>query len=425
MKHLNSKEQKKKKMSCVCNRCQKEFARKDNLQTHIMNVHEKKRHKCNQCEKDFASQSALWNHKLTKHEGKKIKRNKKQCPHCKKSFGTDHYAHHLLTHQSLKPFLCPFCSSYAAKQLGSLKRHIDSIHFKCRWFCLMDGCNNSETIASNMNKHLKKKHNISNNFSEHMEQRRTAATPSSLAPVRGKVPTTSTANNDPREASTSLRQQSTQGFSVKFEDIDTLPKLRSLMNRLELISTEASSDSSSSDDDSSDESSDQSDASENRSDEPQETKESESEDSALYLVEEEMNKRRRLTWFNPDATGNSSDDDDDDDDDNDNDNKQSNSKSSSSSSSSSFSFTSKPKPKEIPKEEEADASSSSSGPPPRRIDVKPRNTVWIPTGESSSRGIDVNRLQQQPPDALELYNNWLREQQDQEQDKKEKERKDE
>ena len=49
-------------------------------------VHEKKRHKCDQCEKDFASRSALRNHKLTKHEGKKRKINKKQCPHCKKSF---------------------------------------------------------------------------------------------------------------------------------------------------------------------------------------------------------------------------------------------------------------------------------------------------------------------------------------------------
>ena len=268
-----------------------------------------------------------------------------------------------------------------------------------------------------MRKHLKTKHNISSNFVNHMEQRRTASTPSSLAPVRGKLPTTP-ANNDPREASTSLRQQSTQQFTVKFEDIDTYPKLRSLMNRLELIAS-TSSDSSSSDDDSSDESSDLSDAPDDKSEEAQETKESESEDSALYLVEEEMNKRRRLTWFNPDAT---SSNDDDDDDDNDNNDKQSNSKSSSSSSSS-FSFTSKPNEKEEPKEEEeeGEASSSSSGPPPRRIDVKPRKMVWIPTGERSRRGIDVNRLQREPPDALELYNNWLRKQQEQEQEQKEKE----
>ena len=74
------------------------------------------------------------------------------------------YNRHLLTHQSLKPFLCPFCSSFAAKQLGDLKRHIDSLHFKCRWFCLMDGCNNSESKAGNMNRHLKKKHNILEQF---------------------------------------------------------------------------------------------------------------------------------------------------------------------------------------------------------------------------------------------------------------------
>ena len=401
-------------MSGVCGHCQKTVAQ---LRRHIRDVHEKKRHKCDQCEKDFASQSALRGHKLTKHEGKKI--NKKQCPHCNQSFNSgSHYNNHLLTHQSLKPFLCPFCSSYAAKELGSLKKHIDSIHFKCRWFCLMDGCNKSNTDTNNMSIHLKKKHSISSNFVDHMEQRRTAASPSSLTPVRGKLPSSTTINNDPREASTSMRQQSTKTFTVKFEDIDTYPKLRSLMNRLELIATEASSDSSSSDEDSSDESSnDQSDASDDKSEKSQETKESESEDSALYLVEEEMNKRRRLTWFNPDATGSSSDDgDDDNDDDNDNNDadKKSNSKSSSSSSSS-FSFASRKEPKE----EEESASSSSSGPPPRRIDVKPRSTVWIPTGEKSQRGIDVNRLQKEPPDALELYNNWLREQQQEQEQEQE------
>ena len=390
------KKSKKQKMGFVCPRCRNEFTQKHHLRAHIEKVHEKKRHKCDQCEKDFADRSGLRYHKLTKHEGKKRKRNKKQCPHCNKSFTTDNYNQHLLTHESLKPFLCPFCSNCAAKRLDALKRHIDSVHFKCRWFCLMDGCNASMSNIS-LKAHLKKKHNISSNFINHMEQRRTTSTPSSLTPVRGKLPSAVT-TNDPREASTSIRQQSAQqSFTVKFEDIDTQTKLRSLLNQLELIATSTSSDSSSSDDDSSDKSSDQSDVSEDKSDEPQETKESESEDSAMYLVEEEMNKRRRLTWHNPDVTGSSSDDDDDDDDvyddDDNNKEKQSDSKSSASSSSS-FSFTSKPKEKEEPKEEE-DASSSSSGPPPRRIDVKPRKMVaWIPTGERSQRGIDVNQLQQ-------------------------------
>ena len=394
----------------VCGRCQKEFGRKDSLQRHIRDVHEKKRHKCDQCEKDFASEGALRDHKLTKHEGKKIKRNKKLCPHCNKSFGTNHYPQHVLTHQSLKPFLCPFCSSFAAKELGHLKRHVDSIHFKCRWFCLMDGCNENVVTAVNMRNHVQKKHKILRNLAYHMEQRRTASTPSSLTPVRGKLPSMPSTNNDPREASTSLRQQSTQQtFTVKFEDIDTLPKLRSLMKRLELIATSPSDSSSS--DDSSDESSDQNDdEDDDKSDENQETKESESEDSALYLVEEEMNKRRRLTWHNPNATGSSSDDDDDDDDDaNDNDDKKSNSKASSnSSSSSSFSFTRK---KEEPREEDSD--SSSSGPPPRRIDVKPRKITWIPTGERSQRGIEMNRLQSEPSEAPELDNNLLSEHKEQ------------
>ena len=401
-------------MGFVCPRCQKEFTQSGSLQRHVEDVHEKKRHKCNQCEKDYGSRDALRLHKQTKHEGKKRKINKKQCPHCNKYFGTGgNYNRHLLTHESLKPFLCPFCSSYAAKLLHHLKEHIDSIHFKCRWFCLMDGCNESATRDGYLQVHLKKKHNISSNFVNHMEQRRTAGTPSSLAPVRGKLPTITAANSDPREASTSLRQPAQQGFTVKFEDVDTRPKLRSLLNRLELIAAEESSDSSSSDDDSSDDSSDQSDASDNKSDEAEDANESESEDSALYIIEQEMNKRRRLTWFNPDATGSSSDEDDDDD--SDNNDKQSNSKSSSSFS---FSFTSKPN--EEPKEEES-ASSSSSGPPPRRIDVKPRNTMWIPTGEISRRGIDVSQLQREPPGALEPYNNWLRDREQQEQEQNEEE----
>ena len=245
-----------------------------------------------------------------------------------------------------------------------------------------------------------------------MEQRRTAATPSSLTPVRGKLPSMPT-DKDPREASTSMRQQSTQQFTVKFEDVDNQTKLRSLLNRLELIATSASSNSQAVDASSEIETDESVDSDADKS---QETKES--EDSALHVVEEEMNKRRRLTWHNPNATGSSSDDDDDDDDDND---KQSNSNSSSNSSSSSFSFTSKPKEKEEPKEEEESASSSSSGRPPRRIDVKPRNTVWIPTGERIQRGVDVNQLQQEPPDSLELYNNWLHDREQQEQEQKEKE----
>ena len=402
-------------MGFVCPRCQNEFTRKASLREHIGNVHDKKRHKCDQCEKDFSAPSTLRYHKLTKHEGKKIKYNKRQCPHCNKPFRTGgHFNQHVLTHRSVKPFLCPFCSSYAAKRLGTLKQHIDSVHFKCRWFCLMDGCNKNTARVSDMSRHLKKRHNISSNFANQMEKRRTAATPSSLTPVRGKLPTASTTNNnDPREASTSVRQQSAQVFTVKFQDVDTVSKLRSLLNRLELIATSASSSSSSSSYNSRDDSSDQNDDDNgDKSDENQETKESESEDSALFLVEEEMAKRRRLTWFNPDATGSSSDDDDNDDDDNDNNDEKSNSKSSSSSSSSSSS----PK-REEPKELEEDASSSSSGPPPRRIDVKPRNTMWIPTGEISRRGIDVNQLQREPSDALEPYKNWFREQQEQEREK--------
>ena len=397
-------------MGFVCPRCQKEFTKKSNLQTHVENVHEKKRHKCAQCEKDFASRGGLRDHKLTKHEGKKRKINKKQCPHCKKSFNTGSpYSNHLLTHESLKPFLCPFCSSYAAKQLSNLKQHIDSIHFKCRWFCLMHGCNNSETTAFTMRNHLKKKHSISSNFVNHIEQRRTSASPSSLAPVRGKLPSTPTTNNDPREASTSVRQQSAQSFTVKHEDINNGTKLRSLLNRLELIVTSASSNSEAVDA-SSEIETEESANDDDRTDEAEDPKESESEDSALFLVEAEMNKRRRLVWHNPDAAGSSSDDDDDDnDDDNDNGDEQSNSKSSSSSSS--FSFTSKPK--EEPREEE-EASSSSSGPPPRRIDVKPRMVAWIPTGESVQRGIKPNRFQQEPPEALELNNNDFEEQQEQE-----------
>ena len=279
----------------------------------------------------------------------------------------------------------------------------------------MDGCNASEPDPSPMSKHFKKKHKISSNFANHMEHRRTAATPSSLTPVRGKLPSTP-ANNDPREASTSVRQQSAQeGFTVKFEDIDTQAKLRSLLNRLELIATSASSDSEAVDA-SSEIETDESADSDDGTDKAQETHESESEDSALYLVEEEMNKRRRLTWHNPNAIGSSSDDDDDDDDDDDND-KQSNSKSSSSSSSS-FSFASK---KEEPKEEDS-ASSSSSGPPPRRIDVKPRMFAWIPTGDRIHQGMDVNQLQTEPEPVHEQYSDCLRgPQEEQEQKEKEKE----
>ena len=158
-------------MGVRCDVCQKVLSSKSKLRTHVENVHEKTRHKCDQCEKEFSDRCSLRRHKLTKHEGMKIKRNQKQCPHCNKSFKTNNYNRHLLTHESLKPFLCPFCSSYAAKYMNALKQHTDWIHFKCRWFCLMDGCNNSENAAFSMRNHLKKKHSISSNFANRMEQR--------------------------------------------------------------------------------------------------------------------------------------------------------------------------------------------------------------------------------------------------------------
>ena len=45
-----------------CQDCGKQYALKDNLTTHINNVHKGMKYKCDQCDKEFASDGARYTH---------------------------------------------------------------------------------------------------------------------------------------------------------------------------------------------------------------------------------------------------------------------------------------------------------------------------------------------------------------------------
>ena len=57
------------KKPTVCEECNKEFSRPDNLRTHIKSVHEKMIVECDKCNKQFTSKAVLWRHTESAHEG--------------------------------------------------------------------------------------------------------------------------------------------------------------------------------------------------------------------------------------------------------------------------------------------------------------------------------------------------------------------
>jgi len=110
----------------VCDRCNKRFRRKNDLTTHITNVHLKVKHPCTECDAVLSSTISLKQHIRMKHSGVS---ETHVCNVCGKNFTHKQYLDkHLLTHENTeKNFVCKECGKMFGYK-GSLKKHVQEHH---------------------------------------------------------------------------------------------------------------------------------------------------------------------------------------------------------------------------------------------------------------------------------------------------------
>ncbi|HSG63756.1 MAG TPA: C2H2-type zinc finger protein, partial [Gammaproteobacteria bacterium] len=155
--------------------------------------------------------------------------DKQPCPSCRLLFDPRNLSKHKRTHTNEAPYTCPYCPAYAAKANGALVSHIDNVHMKRRYVCLVAGCNKSYAASADMRKHLKSEHNKAAPYAEFYELRDTDNTPAiaSLAVVRQvqhsirAKPLSSTANDD----ATSVDNRAPAQPDADAEDVSDLVPL--------------------------------------------------------------------------------------------------------------------------------------------------------------------------------------------------------
>ena len=108
-----------------CLQCSKTFTRKDSLELHIKNVHDKslKSLKCEKCDKTFNKMSNLDRHRRDVHMKEKWFR----CPKdtCPEEFAQkSNYDRHLLRDKHSVIITCPFCGkNFMSRSKAEEKRH--------------------------------------------------------------------------------------------------------------------------------------------------------------------------------------------------------------------------------------------------------------------------------------------------------------
>ena len=108
-----------------CLQCSKTFTRKDSLELHIKNVHDKslKSLKCEKCDKTFNKMSNLDRHRRDVHKKEKWFR----CPKdtCPEEFAQkSNYDRHLLRDKHSVIITCPFCGkNFMSRSKAEEKRH--------------------------------------------------------------------------------------------------------------------------------------------------------------------------------------------------------------------------------------------------------------------------------------------------------------
>ena len=113
-----------------CHLCGKPTNDKDNLNSHMINVHGigEKLFKCDQCDKSFADKKTLKHHYESHHARKTLY----HCEHCPKTFWMKSYlsTHVRNVHDKVKPNICDICHEgfFYKRDLVSHKKQIHNIH---------------------------------------------------------------------------------------------------------------------------------------------------------------------------------------------------------------------------------------------------------------------------------------------------------
>ncbi|XP_037072631.1 zinc finger and BTB domain-containing protein 7B-like [Pollicipes pollicipes] len=107
----------------ACHVCQKRFARRDSLQTHLAAHAGTKAYACGECGVQFQYRDGLMVHRRRRHGQSRLR-----CPHCPREFDKScNYKRHLRVHTGERPFRCQLCSK-AFSQSNGLKKHVRSQH---------------------------------------------------------------------------------------------------------------------------------------------------------------------------------------------------------------------------------------------------------------------------------------------------------
>jgi len=139
--------------SFPCSFCDKRFAHKSNLLSHVQ-IHKKGPLKCTDCDKEFFSRGGLSLHRKShqpseacpycdhlapnasylkkhvdiKHFKEDVTRRRYSCDQCKARFYTKyHLERHLECHSKTKTFQCPHCTHSTHSEM-LLKRHLSNMH---------------------------------------------------------------------------------------------------------------------------------------------------------------------------------------------------------------------------------------------------------------------------------------------------------
>ena len=172
------------KLTLECEECNRWYARKKNLRSHIRQVHKKERvHICPICKFKVVLAVTLRNHITAVHEKEKpfkchhcnnaygykyalkehmLKHNSKRdpiiCEFCRKIFSHDRYRiiHIKAVHQKLDRYKCDFClKSFCSQDYA--RSHEISVHKKIKDF-LCDLCGKNFTLSSYLQTHVKTAH---------------------------------------------------------------------------------------------------------------------------------------------------------------------------------------------------------------------------------------------------------------------------
>lgn len=110
----------------TCTLCGKRFARKADLEPHLLSAHKSvKAFQCSVCEKRFSASRYLATHVTNVHE----RRRSAACPLCNDLFSTSHkmQLHVRRVHLNERPYSCEHCD-HVCFQRSDLKRHVKRTH---------------------------------------------------------------------------------------------------------------------------------------------------------------------------------------------------------------------------------------------------------------------------------------------------------